>query len=489
MSDKAPVPVHLAAALDGLAENPGLPAELVRRLVGYRRGFGRVAERADLTTEVIAEIIAADHHWLVHTLALNSHIPDTVRLRLAEHRNPAIRAASLVGGRDAARDLFERLINDPDKQVRQELAECDHVPADLRARMAGDSDPEIRATLARWWPQAPEEVRRILLTDPVDQVRAAACSTYYSQPPHPVPPADLVPILLDDPVTRVGAVRHCTLTAETALRLSNDPNHQVRRQVAEHPQLSPKLRDTLAEDPSASVRVGIFARRDTPESIRYKIYAGIQRGSGPLTDMLDDDLDDDTALQEIEDFLAVTELRDLPLPWVTADPLPHVGSPYVCFRLSAARSRSLPVDAVTRLLHDDESNVRTTMARHAPHLVDQATAERIDRDFRPCKRTRWRPADDFTFSPQTLRRFATDPDPRMRCLAPRDPDLPTDLAEHLAADSESSVRRTIAAHPRLPTHALITLLTDQTEWVTRAAAASPSLPVVDMERLLLLAGL
>ncbi|MEU7616640.1 hypothetical protein AB0B27_11130 [Micromonospora rifamycinica] len=53
----------------------------------------------------------------------------------------------------------------------------------------------------------------------------------------------------------------------------------------------------------------------------------------------------------------------------------------MCFRRSAARNPALPADAVIRLL-DDDSGVRTTMATHAPHLVDPATAERIDRDFR-----------------------------------------------------------------------------------------------------------
>ncbi|MGW0434722.1 hypothetical protein ACWDV4_19575 [Micromonospora sp. NPDC003197] len=489
MTDAAPTPIHQAATLEGLAENPALPARLTRRLLACRRGFGHVAKRADLTADLIAEIIATDHHWLLHSLALNSHLPHAVRLQLAGHEDPAVRAALVIGGRHAPRDLFERLIDDPDKRVREYLAQGDTVPADLRAHLVRDPDPEIRATLARWWPQAPEEVRRILLTDPVDTVRAAACSTYYARLPHPIPPADLVPGLLDDPATRAGVVRHVPLTVDTALRLANDPDEEVRRQVAEHPQLPPDLRDRLAEDSSASVRVGIFARPDTPEPIRQRIYHGTQPRPGRLIDELAGDRDDEALLRSIGNHIAVTELKHLRLDWVTADPVPYVNSPYVCFRRSAARSRALPSDAVLRLLDDDESIVRTTMARHAPHLVDLATAERIDREFRPDKRTNWRPADDFPFPAESLCRFATDADPRMRCLAPRNPDLPADLAEQLAADPESSVRRAVATHPRLPTRALLTLVADPNEWVARAAAASPSLPAADMERLLSLAGL
>jgi hypothetical protein len=75
------------------------------------------------------------------------------------------------------------------------------------------------------------------------------------------------------------------------------------------------------------------------------------------------------------------------------------------------------------------------------------------------------------------------------CLAPRDPDLPAELAGQLATDPNSPVRRAIAGHRNLPTPALIGLLSDEAEWVARAAGGSPCLPVDQMERLLALADL
>ncbi|KOX07145.1 hypothetical protein ADK66_20500 [Micromonospora sp. NRRL B-16802] len=483
------VPTRARVVLDGLAENPALPAGMVRRLVRYRRGFGHVATRPDLSLDLIEEILASDHHWLLHSLALNPRLPNAIRMRLAAHADPAVRAAVVVGARDAPRELYERLIDDPDTQVREYLAGRDDVPADLLARLADDPDPQVRATLARWSTQAPEAVRRVLLTDPVDQVRAAACSTYYARSPHPTPPPDLLAGLLGDPVTRAAAVRHALLTPDLAARLAGDRDYQVRRQVAEHPQLPPTVRDLLADDPSAHVRVGVFGRPDTPEPVRHRIHEDIQQGEHPLTDMLDDELDDNALLQQFEDHMAVSELRHLRLDWVTANPLPYLSSPYICFRRSAARNRTLPPDAIIRLLNDDDSGVRTTMATHAPHLVDPATAERIDREFQPDKKTNWRPADEFTFPPQTLRRLATDPDPRMRCLAPRDLDLPVELTERLATDPDSAVRHAIAGHPNLPAHARRALLADPNEQVARAAATAPTLPVAEMDRFLTLAGL
>ncbi|MFF2194182.1 hypothetical protein [Streptomyces sp. NPDC058157] len=490
MSDALPRPVHLDAVVDGLAKNPALPTELVRRLLPHGQS-SVVALRPDLTGDLITEILALDDIRLTHALALNRDLPHPVRTELAGHPDPGVRAALVVGAeRGAPREFFERLAGDPDLRVRECLAESDRVPADLRARLAADPEPKVRATLAQWWTRAPEPVRRTLLTDPEDSVRAAACATYYRRLPHPVPPADLLPALLADPVTCEGAVRHCTLDAATARRLAGDPDDAVRRELAGHPDLPPELRGGLAEDPGLRVAVAVFAREDTPEPLRAVIHARIlAEAAATQWPEPEDELDEAALLRLFENEQAPAELRRLYLPWVTADPLPHADSPYVCFRASAAASDRLPAPVVARLLADEDSGVRTTMAGHAPHAVDAATAERIDRDHRPEKRTRWRPADDFPLPAEVLRRLAGDPDPRMRQLAPRDPALPVETVRALAADPDHLVRRVTVGHPRLPLEELTRLLADPAESVAAAAAADPRLPVAQMCRILSLAGL
>jgi hypothetical protein len=200
-------------------------------------------------------------------------------------------------------------------------------------------------------------------------------------------------------------------------------------------------------------------------------------------------LDDEALDRELTGEIARAELRTLRLPWVTADPVPYVDSPYVCFRASAAMSDHLPPPLVAQLLDDEESSVRTTMALHARDRIDPETAERIERTYRPDKMVRWRPADDFPLPADVLRRLATDPDPRMRQLAPRDPDLPVELARRLVADPDHMVRRAIATHPRLPAEDLMRLLADPSESVAATAAANPYLPITVMHQLLALAGL
>jgi hypothetical protein len=485
------------AALDGLATNPALPPGLLRRLIAWRRGFGRVAGRADLTGELVEEMLATDWSWLLTSLAGNRAVAPSVRLRLAGHPDPTVRWAVASGAAgEPDRAAFERLVTDPYQRLRVALAENHDMPADLRARLAGDPDPEVRQTLARTWPDLPEGVRRRLLTDRQETVRAAACATYHTRLPHPGIPADLLPALIADPVTRAGAVRHLTLTAGWAARLAGDPDYEVRRELARHPGLPAGVRDRLASDDSATVQAAVFAREDTPEPLRALIHDEVHRKDAASGDTLLDhpgleDLDDLAFVQLIEDREAAGVLRYGPLPWVTADPVRHVGSPYVRFRIAAAvAAASLPPGAVRRLLADDDPRVPETVVGHAPHLVDVATAERIERAHRrPSKGGRSRPADSYPFPPEALRRFAADPAPRMRVLGPRDPGLPVEILAALAADPVADVRSAAAAHPRMPASVLVRLLDDADERVAAAAGAHPALPVGAMAALLHRAGL
>ena len=131
------------------------------------------------------------------------------------------------------------------------------------------------------------------------------------------------------------------------------------------------------------------------------------------------------------------------------------------------------------------------MAKTSLRLVDPATADRVERRYRPDDKFTiwWDDARVLSFPPEMLRRFATEPKPRMRSLAPRTPDLPSDLAAQLTAGPEARVRRAISAHPDLSFAAPIQLLADEAEWVAHAAARSANLPREQRERLLALAAL
>jgi hypothetical protein len=470
MNGDEPHEVRAEEAVKGLAENPALPPEMLLRLLAWRHDLRAVAERPDLTDAMVAEIIARDDRWQLHALALNPWLCHKFRMLLASHHDPGIRAAVIVGGEagaacaddppGAVRELFETLIDDSSREVRETLARTDAVPADLRARLAANPDPQIRVMLAQWWADAPGNVREMLLNDPDEKVRSAAFSAYFGH-------LDLDETLID--------------------LLARDLDSAVRAKLAEREDLPPAMVEVLTRDPSPVVRLAVFARPDTPETVRAAIHADITENAPTLDDLIA--ADDEYGL--VFDYLqAYSTLGTLRLTWVTADAANHVASPYPCFRIAAARSTALPIEAVRALLDDKDEQVCITMVNTAPHLVDAARAERIERMHRWDKFTMWweyQPV--LTHSSETMRRFAVDPEPRLRALASGDPDLPTALAVTLAADPEAAVRAAIAGHRNLPTGNLVALLTDESEHVVHAAAASPHLPVGEMERLLVRAGL
>ncbi|MCF3106108.1 hypothetical protein IPZ58_31735 [Streptomyces roseoverticillatus] len=485
MEIRVPVPVHLGMVLEGLARNPALPPALLRRLLA-RPSAARdeaLMWRTDLTEELAGEIIALGDATLTHSLACNRDIPAEVKRTLAAAPDPAVRSALAAHEEGMPPELFGRFVSDPAPEVREEAAMNDGTPDDLRARLAHDPHPKVRAALGQFWTDAPEAVRRSLLTDPDPTVRAAACATYFRGGPPPAPPADLHPALLADPVTRAGVVRHLTLDAGTARRLAADESEEVRAAVAGHPALPAGLRDALGRDEDALVRAEVFYRQDTPDALRAEIHENLEAGAGRAKDTPWDATDDDGFC-----YMAVLDMRHRHVVWPSRNPLDHAGSPYACFRRSVATAGSLPPEIVARLLDDEDHRVRATMAARIPDL-DPAVAERLERTHIHDLKHPGGPAEHVTFPPATLRRFATDPESGMRALAPRDPDLPAELAGQLAADADPSVRRAVAAHRNLPAPARLALLADEDGLTARAAARSPFLPVDAMEELLARAGL
>ncbi|MFJ8045935.1 hypothetical protein ACIRBX_36030 [Kitasatospora sp. NPDC096147] len=453
-----PVTRHPSTVLSALAGRPTLPEWAADRLLRSR------------------------DHDVLRALAVNPGLPPEARLRLADHQDGHVRSGLLRSEDGRTAELYGRFAADPDPEVRIALARCSRAPARVLAGLAHDPDPRVRGTLAQWWTRAPEAVRRSLLTDADATVRAAACAVRHSRPPSPVPPADLHGALLADPPTRAGVVRHLTLSPGLATALAADTDSEVRAQLAAHPDLPVPLRDRLAEDPSALVRQEVLLRRDCPESLRTEIHAGLRACADAL---FDPGAADEQAERAVEAMLTLADLELRPVPWVLDAPALGVGSPYPCFRVTAAHSPYLTADQRARLLDDPVPHVRLAAA----HGIDPDTAERLERGHPARDKVRGRPADGVDFPTTTLRRFATDPDPWIRRLAPRDPQLPAALLGDLAGDGHRVVRTAVAAHARLPVAALLALLADPESSVAGAAARSPSLPTDLMDTLLTAGGL
>ncbi|MFK0238697.1 hypothetical protein [Streptomyces vinaceus] len=262
--------MNLDAELSALAVQEDLPADLVWRLLRHPQARRSAALlRKDLAAESIEEIIGLGS---ARTLAANSHVPAMVRARLAEHPEPSVRAAVAASVADEPPGLLARLAGDQDSCVRSFLAMNEHLPPELMAVLAEDAEPSVRSNVVQYWRDAPEPVRRALLTDSDPNIRRSAASAYS-------PPTDLVPVLLADPETRAIAVRY----ADPSPELARDPDSGVRRAVAAHPNLPAELRDVLAADVDVFVRNTIAARQDTPSALLEGLVATLATDD-PLTD-------------------------------------------------------------------------------------------------------------------------------------------------------------------------------------------------------------
>jgi hypothetical protein len=101
--------------------------------------------------------------------------------------------------------------------------------------------------------------------------------------------------------------------------------------------------------------------------------------------------------------------------------------------------------------------------------------------WRSSTKTDWRrsPVTRISHFPTTgLAGLVDDPDPYVRRLAARDPDLDPAVADRLTGDPEKLVRQAMAASPVLPTDRVIALLDDPD--LGESAASNPALPTAVM---------
>lgn len=347
------------------------------------------------------------------------------------------------------------------------LAHAEALPPEFAARLAADPDPKVRAARAKV--EAALYGRQAQFAADPGAERTALSG-------RPARKAKSLAVLAVDPDARVReavARGGAELPEDLLRRLLTDTETAVRTSACRHR----PPRDLLARDPSPDVRGKVFARADTPPELRTEIHAWLTAGARRSDEDWENAEEDDLLCEIVLIFL------DMELyPWIEDDPVPHATSPSRGMRRAAARSDRLPAALLRRMLADEDPTTRMIALSRTPD-VDLATAEDIERRHGRSK-FRERPADYFAFPPETLRRFAADPEARMRVLALPDPDLPAALRECMAADEAHAVRRAVAKDPRTAPDILLRLLGDGSEAVVAAAASSPRLQVEAMRAVL-----
>ncbi|CAM5433567.1 hypothetical protein SALBM311S_07052 [Streptomyces alboniger] len=440
----------------GLSYNSAVPDDLRVRLLHRSHS----AMYSPMPTAVV-DALLADPDWKRRQFAAECQPNITpeqwARLFLREqdeHHRWVLVMVAADRWAELTEDTCQKLVADPSARIRSETARLKCLTPSLVRTLAEDPDGDVRAAVceAAWQHlDAPEQ--KALLTDRHGTVRARALLLHHQQ--HPMPRS-----VYEAQNLKTDALEKCSLERELAAHLARHGEPAERRSLAGNPRLDPDLVELLAADPDADVRYAVSIRADLTEDQRARIPIEFERYSRSHT------LEWVKALHHDDD--AVRRLAASSHPLV---------------RRSVARARHLPPDVVARLARDEDRIVQLFLAESC----DDAPADMLmevwqwwDGSLTVPDRPRGHP----NFPRHDLLRYADDPNPRMRRLAPDDPESTPELVARLSRDPSAEVRYRAATDPRLPAACAVLLLEDAHEHIRGAAARHPRLPVRVLIRLL-----
>jgi hypothetical protein len=436
--------------LSGLGTNPAAPDDILVRLATHPAGRNGIALRPGPLADVVVEALLV-HGGREAAVGLHGdHISPAMHRRIAEHPEPEIRTAFA--------DFIEEMVNAHVSIPIEHLEEAYRQP---RQRLITAADANIRAAVAREWPERPPEAQAELLGDPEPTVRAAATENEL-----PGVPPDWRDRCLFDPATQVNVARYVPMTLDQATRLLAAGDRDLRRAVAANPHLTAGIIELLRDLDDPVVQVGVAQSRHVDLATRDRLYAHVvaERDDGST-----------------EAWVALS--WHFPEPgWLREEPrsvrLTYLDCPIVAFRRVLAGCTDLPPEAWQRLDDDPVVAVRRIAARRPdtpPEVLERLVRDHgDDYDVRPLL------VEHPRFPRDRLRTFVDDPNPHARYAALQDRALPLDALRQLAAAPEPWLRRGVARHPNVDAALLDRLLTERGPEIVDDAAGNPVLPLARM---------
>ncbi|KUL39031.1 hypothetical protein [Actinoplanes awajinensis] len=507
--------------LVALAGNTALPPALVDRLIGLAdEELARdLAYRSDLTPAQV-RVLATRFEGAAIVLAREGRLsaedfsgngPGTAGETAATWTY--VELALLDEGRGRP-EWARRLTAEPSSEIRQELAACPGLPADVVAALAADPDPEVVAELAlhttdpellgRLAAHRHAEVRVMVAVNRATPPASLAALVANEPPPEAclVCEREPIPFVHDPHCLRTD----CTLPPGAACDGSHESTiHRIRRQAVDNLATPVSALVRFAEDPSTFLRWAFAARPDLPVEAAERLaddpisgvrgdlaenpalpVALLRRMAGDQTHEVRRRLAHNPAvpLDVLAELAGTTRIGPTLLPRVataTDEELRQLAAsanPEV--RMLLAVRRDLPADVRDGLAGDPDAKVVAAVAGHpglsAARLAAMVAAHGV----------------------RVIGRVAANPDATadlLLDLARREPRVPKalrEIARHPHADAaalehclaDTQARPIAAGHPALPPDRVAALLTDADPQVAESAAGNPSLPVAEMARLI-----
>jgi hypothetical protein len=484
-------PADADPVIRGFAANPATPEDLLLRLV-------------DEHPETVASALRRRHH-----------LPSAVVV--AAMRHPSPRARNAVAGNHRVDPVVRlRLIDDPDRRVADTVRSDRGLALPIRAfrpaldRLAGFhrdrviNDDELRADIFDLVSMDPRALRAAA-THPEPLIRAAVVEPLFraNRPSDdwlrhevrvdPAPEVRAAVGRFDADRDRVYGVedmpcngyrirwmlRQCRLTPELVAEQLAIEHEAGLEAIAGNPHLSPEAVEALMDHARVEVRRGLADRADLtpPQLARLSADPDVTVRTAvsvnpALTEeqraAIDIDPDREPSVGIWSRSHHPTRFRPLPLE----ESVRYAGSVNPFLRRRAATDPRLPDDVVAALADDPDPHVRAILALFHP-AAPPALLLRVFREHTWCERHRL--PDLPNFPTRGLADLVDDPDPYVRRLAARDPDLDPAVADRLTGDPDERVRRAMAASPRLPTARIVALLDDPD--LGESAASNPALPI------------
>ncbi|MEV0095243.1 hypothetical protein [Streptomyces sp. NPDC050738] len=321
--------------LSGLGRNPAAPQDVLVRLTAHKAGRHGISLRPGRLEDAVVEALLRHGDNSAAIRLRRDRISATMRRRIAEHPDPAIR--------DTYADFVRSMV---DSGVSIGIDPLEEAYGQPRTALVSAPDPKLRAAVARAWLDRPLTVQVGLLADPDPQVRSAA--TEHSE--SGVPP-EWRDRCLTDPAVRTNVARYIPLTPAQFARLLHSGEDEACRAVARNPHLSAGMVARLLDVDDPAVRVAVAQSHHVDADTRSRLYALVE------AERAEGSIDADVALNW--GTTRPTWLQRVPL----RERMTYLDCPFTTFRLVLASCHDLPAEAWHRLDNDPDLAVRRAAAR------------------------------------------------------------------------------------------------------------------------------